>query len=115
MNRRSTDHFETATYAATGLQADLLSLSRIRQRLLHPGAETKDIIRGYVLIIKALRVIDTTGVLLHTIAQPIRAYLKSVRLSLHNAQELDAQGIHCVDPDLILSPALSACWSRLKS
>jgi anaphase-promoting complex subunit 2 len=53
-----------------------MSHCRIGERLLHPGVETQDVIRAYVLTIKSLKVVDDSGVLLHSIAQPIRSYLK---------------------------------------
>ncbi|KAH9922867.1 uncharacterized protein BXZ73DRAFT_91578 [Epithele typhae] len=46
------------------------------KRLLHPGADTKDIITQYVSIIRCLRLIDPPGVLLYKVADPIRKYLR---------------------------------------
>jgi len=46
------------------------------RRLLHPGADTKDILAQYVSIIRCLRFIDPPGVLLHKVADPIRKYLR---------------------------------------
>ncbi|EIW81206.1 ubiquitin-protein ligase [Coniophora puteana RWD-64-598 SS2] len=47
-----------------------------KRRLLHPGADTKDILAQYVSTIKCLRVIDPPGVLLYKVADPIRRYLR---------------------------------------
>ncbi|KAJ9106284.1 hypothetical protein QFC21_001429 [Naganishia friedmannii] len=47
-----------------------------RKRLLHPGAETKDIITQYVSTIRAVKIVDASGILLHAIAAPIQAYLQ---------------------------------------
>jgi hypothetical protein len=47
----------------------------LRTRLLHPGANTADIIRTYILCIHVLRVIDPSGVALDRVSGPVRAYL----------------------------------------
>jgi len=47
------------------------------KRLLHPGAETKDVITQYISTIRCLRILDPPGVLLHKVAEPIRNHLKS--------------------------------------
>ncbi|KAM5531321.1 hypothetical protein V8D89_015036 [Ganoderma adspersum] len=47
-----------------------------KKRLLHPGADTKDILTQYVSIIRCLRMIDPPGVLLYKVADPIRKYLR---------------------------------------
>lgn len=53
------------------------SLRRANQkRLLHPGADTKDILLQYVSTIKCLRIVDPPGVLLFKVADPIRRYLR---------------------------------------
>ncbi|KZS92899.1 hypothetical protein SISNIDRAFT_474501 [Sistotremastrum niveocremeum HHB9708] len=46
------------------------------KRLLHPGADTKDILSQYVSTIKCLRIVDPPGVLLYKVADPIRRYLR---------------------------------------
>ncbi|CAK9787026.1 unnamed protein product [Cutaneotrichosporon oleaginosum] len=46
------------------------------KRLLHPGAETKDVISQYISTIRCLRIIDPVGVLLHKVAEPIRRHLR---------------------------------------
>ncbi|KIK83953.1 hypothetical protein PAXRUDRAFT_832015 [Paxillus rubicundulus Ve08.2h10] len=48
----------------------------IKKRLLHPGADTKDILLSYVSTIKCLRIVDPPGVLLFKVADPIRRYLR---------------------------------------
>lgn len=47
------------------------------KRLLHPGAETKDVITQYISTIRVLRILDPQGVLLHKVADPIRQHLRS--------------------------------------
>ncbi|KAA1469713.1 hypothetical protein DENSPDRAFT_864325 [Dentipellis sp. KUC8613] len=47
-----------------------------KKRLLHPGADTRDILTQYVSIIRCLRIIDPPGVLLFKVADPIRRYLR---------------------------------------
>lgn len=47
-----------------------------RKRLLHPGAETKDVITQYISTIRCLRILDPPGVLLHKVAEPIRKHLR---------------------------------------
>lgn len=49
--------------------------TRNLKRLLHPGAETKDVISQYINTIRCLRIIDPVGVLLHKVAEPIRRHL----------------------------------------
>lgn len=58
------------------------------ERLLHPGANTADIITTYISTIKALRTVDPTGgkyninttnissVTLDAVSEPIRSYLR---------------------------------------
>lgn len=48
----------------------------LQKRLLHLGASTSQILDFYVSMIKALRVIDPSDVLLNFVAVPIRSYLK---------------------------------------
>lgn len=45
-------------------------------RLLHPGANTTDIILQYISTIHAFRILDPKGVLLDRVARPIRRYLR---------------------------------------
>jgi hypothetical protein len=54
----------------------LIPFSNLK-RLLHPGAETKDVITQYISTIRCLRILDPPGVLLHKVAEPIRQHLKS--------------------------------------
>ena len=49
---------------------------RNKKRLLHPGADTRDIWTQYVSTIRCLRIIDPPGVLLFKVADPIRRYLR---------------------------------------
>jgi anaphase-promoting complex subunit 2 len=52
------------------------------KRLLHPGADTKDILSHYVSTIKCLRIVDPPGVLLFKVADPTRRYLRYVHAKL---------------------------------
>ncbi|XP_055387072.1 anaphase-promoting complex subunit 2 [Condylostylus longicornis] len=45
-------------------------------RLLHPGVNTMDILTGYVAAIKAIRHLDSSGVLLETVTEPVKEYLR---------------------------------------
>ncbi|XP_076171887.1 anaphase promoting complex subunit morula [Ptiloglossa arizonensis] len=49
----------------------------LKTRLLHPGVNTPDILTAYIAAIRALRQLDPTGVLLETITEPIKVYLRS--------------------------------------
>lgn len=51
------------------------SMNRLKQRLLHAGAATIDIIGQYVATIKVLRMIDPTYVSIDRIAIPTGEYL----------------------------------------
>lgn len=55
-------------------------VNRLREqmdrRLLHPGSGTKEIILQYIATIRCLRVLDSQGVLLSRVAEPIRKYLR---------------------------------------
>lgn len=44
----------------------------LKTRLLHPGVNTPDILTAYIAAIKALRQLDSTGVLLETVTQPVK-------------------------------------------
>ncbi|KAL9188455.1 hypothetical protein ACHAXT_006833 [Thalassiosira profunda] len=48
----------------------------LKARLLHPGAETTQIIEVYINTIKVLREMDPSGELLEVVSQPVREYLK---------------------------------------
>lgn len=54
---------------------DRLNASNAK-RLLHPGAETKDVITQYISTIRCLRILDPQGVLLHKVAEPVRKHLR---------------------------------------
>ena len=51
----------------------------LRRRLLHMGASTSQILDFYIAMVKALRVVDPSDLLLSFVAAPVRAYLKSRR------------------------------------
>ncbi|KAG4304220.1 hypothetical protein PORY_002401 [Pneumocystis oryctolagi] len=48
-----------------------------KTRLLHPGADTQDIISQYISTIKCFLILDPPGVLLDKVAKPIRKHLKN--------------------------------------
>ena len=48
----------------------------LQRRLLHPGANTSQIIDIYVATIKTLKILDPTGILLESISEPIKDYLR---------------------------------------
>ena len=53
------------------------SFSRaIRNRLLHPGAPTPTILRMYVDVIRVMKDLDSSGVLLEAVGAPIQEYLR---------------------------------------
>lgn len=52
---------------------------QIRKRLLHPGANTKDILSQYINLIRVFRALDPPGVLLAQIAAEMRSYLRGRR------------------------------------
>ena len=49
----------------------------LETKLLHPGVDTPDILTGYVAAIKTLKHLDKTGVLLQTVTEPVKEYLRS--------------------------------------
>ncbi|XP_015589279.1 anaphase-promoting complex subunit 2 [Cephus cinctus] len=49
----------------------------LKTRLLHPGVNTPDILTAYIAAIKALRQLDPSGVLLETVTEPVKVYLRS--------------------------------------
>ena len=59
-----------------------------RERLLHPGANTEDIITQYSSAIKVLRFLDPSGTTLEKVCSPLRHYLKNrddtIRCILHS-------------------------------
>lgn len=46
-------------------------------RLLHPGVNTGDILSAYISAIRALRVLDPSGILLDRVCEPVKKYLRS--------------------------------------
>ncbi|PWN31944.1 uncharacterized protein FA14DRAFT_162274 [Meira miltonrushii] len=49
----------------------------LQARLLHPGASTRDIIQFYTHLIRSLRFVDPTGVILSHVIGPVRSYLRA--------------------------------------
>ena len=55
-----------------------LSLKQVlEKKLLHLGVNTADILTAYVAAIRALRVLDSSGVLLELVCEPVRKYLRT--------------------------------------
>ena len=81
---------------------------RNQKRLLHPGADTKDIISQYVSIIRCLRLIDPPGVLLYKVADPIRKYLRgrpdTIRCIVASLVGDDESGDSLVDENEPIQP-----------
>jgi len=67
-------HFNIAVSAA---KVCMLSC-RFEQRLLHPGANTADIISQYISAIRSLKVLDPSGVVVEKVCQPIKDYLRCI-------------------------------------
>lgn len=51
----------------------------LETRLLHQGVDTNDIITGYVATIKAMRHLEKSGILLQTVTEPVKEYLRKSR------------------------------------
>lgn len=71
------------------------------ERLLHPGVATNDILTAYIQTIKALRLLDPTGVLLQLVCDPLKTYLKAkndtVRCIITNLTDVNSELI----PELV--------------
>lgn len=98
----------------------MLSLrKRLKTRLLHPGISTPDILTTYIQAIKALRLLDPSGVLLETITEPIKVYLRgredTVRcvvnglLDESNTSELADE---LVKGDGMMKPSSDSCFLK---
>lgn len=64
--------------AATDYRATFIDSlgGRFVHELLNAGTGTADILRQYVNLIKTLRVLDPTGIILESVSKPIRTYLR---------------------------------------
>lgn len=62
----------------TGLIKELISTLNysIEKRLLHQGAKTSDIVHQYISLIKSMQILDSSGLLLEQISDPIKKYLR---------------------------------------
>ena len=49
----------------------------LRQKLLYLGVNTTDILTAYITAIKALRILDPSGVLRELVCDPVRKYLRT--------------------------------------
>ncbi|CCG84833.1 protein of unknown function [Taphrina deformans PYCC 5710] len=63
---------------STEMRAELVRKfkQQCQMRLLHPGANTPDIITVYISTIRAFLILDPPGVLLDKVARPLRKYLR---------------------------------------
>ncbi len=63
----------------TNLRSHVVSNLRnsIEQRLLHPGVNTSDILTAYVSAIKALLCLDSSGVMMDNVCEPLKKYLRN--------------------------------------
>ncbi|XP_059088575.1 anaphase-promoting complex subunit 2-like [Tigriopus californicus] len=63
----------------TGLRPTLTeNLTRVlSKKLLHLGVNTTDILTAYIAAIRALRVLDPSGVVLEVVCAPVRTYLRT--------------------------------------
>lgn len=63
----------------TNLRAHVIKTlkSSIEQRLLHPGVNTSDILTAYVSAIKALISLDSSGVMMENVCEPLKRYLRN--------------------------------------
>merc|ERR1719187_2847175 len=63
----------------TDLRSHLTSSLRqvLDNKLLHPGVNTADILTAYIAAIRALRVLDGSGVVLELVCSNVRRYLKT--------------------------------------
>ncbi|XP_072014527.1 anaphase-promoting complex subunit 2-like [Amphiura filiformis] len=62
---------ELRTFLMQSLRSDL------EKRLLHPGVNTDDILTQYVSSIRALKVLDPSGIILELVCEPVRKYLRT--------------------------------------
>lgn len=51
-------------------------LCSFQKRLLHPGANTADVITQYISSVRGLRILDPRGVVLEQVCEPLRSYLR---------------------------------------
>ncbi|XP_043207667.1 anaphase-promoting complex subunit 2-like [Amphibalanus amphitrite] len=60
------------------LRSELVTSLRkaVATRLLHPAANTEDILSAYVSAVRALRLLEPSGVLVDLVGEPIRQYLR---------------------------------------
>ena len=61
---------------AVDLVISFHTLRSFQHRLLHPGANTSDIITQYISAIRALGILDHSGVVLEQVCDPVRTYLR---------------------------------------
>lgn len=66
---------ETASISSSVGYLGKIFKSTVKRRLLHTGASTSQILDIYILMIRSLRVIDPSDLLLNYVAVPVREYL----------------------------------------
>ncbi|PRP72994.1 hypothetical protein PROFUN_14657 [Planoprotostelium fungivorum] len=54
-----------------------IMMHRLQQRLLHPGANTNDIISTFININKSMRLLDSNGVTLEQVSEAVKSYIRS--------------------------------------
>ena len=89
---------------------------RNKKRLLHPGADTKDILTQYVSTIRCLRILDPPGVLLYKVADPIRRYLRSVVPSMYVPLADNFEGSDQILYDVLFQiwwGITAICWKKM--
>ena len=74
LSSSSIDGFENSSFEQTFLGKQFRGT--LCRRLLHPGASTSQILDMYVSMIRALRILDSSDLLLNYVAAPVRQYLK---------------------------------------
>jgi len=75
------------------------------KRLLHPGADTRDILAQYVSMIKCLRILDPPGVLLYKVADPVRRYLRGRQDTIRSiVANLVGEGGDLIDENEQIAP-----------
>lgn len=52
-------------------------MAAFKKRLMLPGADTTAILTQYISAIKAIRVLDPSGIVLELVCAPVREYLRS--------------------------------------
>lgn len=79
----------------------------LKLRLLHQGVSTPDILTAFIASIRALRRLDPTGVLLDSVTEPVRKYLRTRDDTVRNiVSSLADEGFSELADELIKGEAL---------